>query len=75
MKELKLNPNSQNGKVYNWMKQYGSIDLVAAAFSIGCFCLPQRIADLKRMGVNIKAERVEGKTYNRYWIVEDEDGK
>ncbi len=73
MEELELNPNSQVGKVYNWMKTYGSIDLVSAAFSIGCFCLPQRIADLKAMGLNIASERVFGKQYKRYWIVEEKD--
>lgn len=51
---------SQNIKVLEHMKKYGTIDPRTAIERYGIMRLASRISDLKRAGYKIKSERVYG---------------
>jgi len=48
---------TQNSKVYDYMKEHGSIDTCRAMYDLGVFRLSARISDLKSLGVPIKTVR------------------
>lgn len=55
---------TQNERVYNYIKDFGSITQAQAFNDLGVYRLASRISDLKRMGVPIKTVRKQG--MNRY---------
>ena len=66
-------------RVYDYMKEFGSITGLDAARDLGTFSLREAIRDLKKDGINIQSKFETGlnrwgtKTnYKRYWIVESE---
>lgn len=66
-------------RVYDYMKEFGSITGLEAYRDLGTFSLREAIRDLKKDGIVIQskfetgANRWGSKTnYKRYWIVESE---
>lgn len=55
---------SQEKRVYAYMKQYGSITRIQAMLDLGVANLPARINELRRSGIEITTNMVEGN--NRY---------
>lgn len=55
---------TQNQRVIEYLKQFGSITQLEALRDLGIMRLASRISDLKRQGYIISAERGKGK--NRY---------
>lgn len=55
---------TQCEKILRHMEDYGSITQAEAVSFYGCYRLGARIADLKKLGVKIRSERVTVK--NRY---------
>lgn len=55
---------TQNERVLQYMKDYGSITQLDALREFGCMRLASRISDLKRQGYNITSSMESGK--NRY---------
>lgn len=49
-------------KILEYMRQHGSITPMEALREFGCYRLGARIYDLRRSGVRIKTELVEGMT-------------
>lgn len=56
--------DSQEKRVYAYMKQYGSITRIQAMLDLGIANLPARINNLRRSGVEITTDMVAGN--NRY---------
>lgn len=56
--------DSQNTRVYAYMKKHGSITRIDAMLNLGVANLPARINELRASGVEIITDMVEGK--NRY---------
>lgn len=52
--------DTQNDKILHHLQLFGSITPIEALNSYSCFRLAARIADLRRRGVQIKAERETG---------------
>ena len=50
----------QKEKVLNWLQLLGSIEPAEALRELGVMRLAARIADLKKDGIKIKSERVNG---------------
>lgn len=69
---------TQCEKVLQHIEDYGSITQAEAVSFYGCYRLGARIADLKKLGVKIRSERVtvrnrygEPVSFSRYYL---EDG-
>jgi hypothetical protein len=62
--------NSQLAQILAHMKAGHGITGLDALHRFGCFRLPARIADIKRMGHDVKREMIEvnGKRVARYWM-------
>lgn len=56
--------DSQNKRVYEYMKQHGSITRIEAMMDLGVANLPARINELRKSQIEIVTEMVEGK--NRF---------
>ena len=71
--EKRNNKKSQTVAIREYLLQGHSITPMDALELFGCFRLGARIADLKKMGMNIKSEirkdESTGKRYSRYWLV------
>lgn len=70
---------STKERVYDYMKEFGSITGLDAFKDLGTFSLREAIRDLKKEGVNIKSKyetalnRWGTKTsYKRYWLDTEE---
>jgi hypothetical protein len=70
---------STKERVYDYMKEFGSITPLEAYRDLGTFSLREAIRDLKRDGFNIQSKFESGlnrwgvKTnFKRYWIGENE---
>ena len=64
---------SQNEQILKALKAGESITPLGALERFGCFRLGARIADLKRMGYNIKCEMERGengKRWGRYKLID-----
>ncbi len=66
-------------RVYDYMKEFGSISGLEAYRDLGTFSLREAIRDLKRDGINIQSKFETGlnrwgskTSFKRYWIVESE---
>ena len=61
---------SQTSQILACMKRGHCITGLEALNSFGCFRLPARIADIKKMGYDVKSEliTVNGKRVARYWM-------
>lgn len=72
LQDKKLRPLKAGTHCYNILSVLLSgitlTDLVASNFNPSCFCLSQRIGDLKKRGHNIQGVKSEGGPYFRYWI-------
>ena len=71
---------TQNEKIVDYMKTFGSITQLEAIMDLGVMRLASRISDLRRQGFNIKSETVTVKNrfeedchISRYSLVEDEN--
>jgi len=62
--------NSQSAQILAHMKAGHGITGLDALHRFGCFRLPARIADIKKMGHDVKREMIEvnGKRVARYWM-------
>ena len=50
-----LKKNTQNYKIYEWLREHKSINTVEAAYALSCFRLSARISELRNVyGLNIK---------------------
>lgn len=65
---------TQHERILDYMDRYGSITPMDAIFDLGITKLATRIGELRKLGVPIKSETVEGKNrygeqarYKRYW--------
>lgn len=60
--------DSQNKNILTYLKKGGKITQMEALVMFGCFRLSGRIYDLKKLGYNIKAEKVtkNKKTFCQY---------
>ena len=71
--EKRDNKKSQTEAIRDYLLQGHSITPMDALELFGCFRLGARIADLKKMGMNIESEirkdEGTGKRYSRYWLV------
>jgi hypothetical protein len=61
---------SQNARILAHMKAGNGITGLEALHRFGCFRLPSRINDIKKMGHDVKREMIEvnGKRVARYWM-------
>lgn len=66
---------TQCDRIIQYMKDFGSISAVEAMEDLGIMRLASRIADLKKMGVEITARTVKGMNrfgetvhFTRYWM-------
>ena len=55
---------TQNAKIIEYIKDFGSITTFQAFTDLGCTRLASRINDLKKLGYSFNVERVSAK--NRY---------
>ena len=55
---------TQNDRIMNHLKEYGSITQLEAMQEYGIYRLASRISDLRKEGISIKRDMVKGK--NRY---------
>ena len=61
--------NTQKARLRECLKSGKSITPRQALFSFGCMALSQRIGDLRREGMDIISERVEGGYHHhRYYL-------
>ena len=49
---------TQNQRILDYMAEFGGITQLEALRDLGCMRLASRISDLRRLGHNIKSERV-----------------
>ncbi len=56
--------DSQNKRLHNYLKQYGSINPLLAWAELGVYRLSARVHDLRNHGVNITSSTIEIK--NRF---------
>jgi len=61
---------SQSFHILAYMKAGNGITGLEALNRFGCFRLPARIADIKKLGYDVKSEliKVNGKRVARYWM-------
>ena len=55
---------TQNERVLQYMKDFGSITQAEACSDLGCYRLPARVFDLRKMGHQIRGDMISAK--NRY---------
>ena len=55
---------TQNERIVQYMRDFGSITPIEAMFDLGCMRLASRISELKRRGYDIRKETEFGR--NRY---------
>lgn len=73
---------TQHERILDYMDHFGSITPMDAIFDLGITKLATRIGELRKLGVPIESETVEGKNryggqarYKRYWMPRGETRK